>query len=381
MADNELFGIEEGADRRGLDTTRMAAAFLIVMASLFGLVITAGAVLAFAHFSKLPAAQGGLLGFAGTTVVLLAGWCFSLLLWGGAEVLNRLRDLTEAPRGGAALPGLGDSASASRLRPLEGTGDDQGRLMRELIDLTREVRDIGLLSDEERSARLEREGQALVASLEREVPRLLREHAWQEAQRRVRQARQRFPSLSSWDALEKQVEEARAKFESDDLENAARELEDLIALAAWDRAAQVVRDSQQRHPRSERTSELARRLANARARASAEERARLMARAQDATNRRDWSEALRLVQTLLARYPGSPESHELRQQVVTLRDNAEIQKRQQMEKTIRALVAERRYAEALRISRELVSQYPESPQAKALSEQIPRLERMAGSGR
>lgn len=255
--------------------------------------------------------------------------------------------------------------------------DQQAHMLEELVHLTREVRDIGLLSESERSTRLQHESGELVKQLEADVPALLREHKLQEATELVQRARRRFPAMPNWDALAQQVEQARAKFEAHDLALATREVDDLAALGAWDRVADVVRRLRQRHPASEQVAELERRVALARERATAEERARLMSQAQDATSRRDWPRALELVETLLAQFPGSPEAQELRQQAPTLKANVEIHTRQVMESDIRNLVKQQRFAEALRIANELIDRYPDSPQATALRDQLPRLQHKA----
>jgi outer membrane protein assembly factor BamD (BamD/ComL family) len=102
-----------------------------------------------------------------------------------------------------------------------------------------------------------------------------------------------------------------------------------------------------------------------------------MSRAQDATTRREWREALQAVETVIARFPDSAEAHDLRLQLPTLRANVEIQARHEMETTIRDLIRDQRFSEALRIARELIARYPDSPQAAVLREQLHRLEQRA----
>jgi outer membrane protein assembly factor BamD (BamD/ComL family) len=287
-------------------------------------------------------------------------------------VAEALRNLDQV------LDKLGAGTMAPVRTPVVDAPSDQAHWLEELVHLTRELRDIELLSEPERAARLQHEADELVRQLEHDIPALLREHDLQEAHQRLMRARRRFPSLTHWDELARQIEQARAQFEAHDLEVATREVDDLAALGAWDRAVEIVRTLRQRHPASEQVAELTRRVAQAREKASAEERARLMARAQEATNRRQWGQALRLVEMVIARYPGSAEAQELRIQLGTLRANAEIQKRQEMEAEIRTLLKEHQLSAAMRVANELIAQYPDSPQAHALREQVlPRLEQRA----
>lgn len=371
----------DDVSQQELNLGRLAAAAMIVSAVLLALVAVAwliARVWEISQGARLPLAE-----FLGTATLLLAAWGLAALLWGVALSLRRLENALEsvASRAAAAAPAAADGVL--RAAPREaGGGEAQARLLEELVQLTREVRDIELLSEAERAMRLQAEGAELARRLEREVPALLREHDWLEARRRVQQARLRFPALPNWDALEQQVEAARTAVEAQDVEQVTREVNDLIALGAWDRALQAVRDAIQRHPLNARLAELARRVATGRERALAEERARLMAQAQEATSRREWGEALRRAELLLAKYPDSPEAEGLRAQLPTLRANAEIQVRQRLEQEYLEHVREHRYAEALRVARTVVEQYPGSPQAAALRDQLPRLEqKVAAVGR
>ncbi|MCK4343602.1 MAG: hypothetical protein KAY37_17960 [Phycisphaerae bacterium] len=365
---------DEGNVEAGLNLGRMAAAAMTFGGLLFAVVATIWGLARFWELNQLEAPT--VADFVAAAVLLLGAWVVFLLLWGGAELLRKLEDVLETLRDSAGTtPG---AASVARSQPGDSAAEAQARALEQLVELAREQCDIALLSEHERTLRARVESSTLARQLEHDVPLLLREHNWQEAQERVQRARARFPSVSTWETLAEQVEQARAKFEAHDLETATREVNDLSALSAWDRAADVVRDLRRRHPRSEKVSELVRRVEAGLNKAVAEERARLMSQAQEATDQRDWGEALRRVETLLEKYPKSPEALELRQQLPTLRSNAEIQHRQQMENEIRDLIKEQRFVEALRTARELIGRYPDSPQAAVLRGQLPRLEQKAG---
>jgi outer membrane protein assembly factor BamD (BamD/ComL family) len=369
---------QEANAPESLNPVRFVAAALKIIAGLLAL----GAVIAvsarFWTLGHAPDASVPALVEAGVGFVAWFG--FAMLMWGLAEILGHLDEIRALLRNqvaGVTAPSL-PAQSFPRPRPNDVRSEAQTHLLEELVHLMREVRDIELLSEPERAARLRAEATELVQQMEREIPLLLREHNLQEARTRLQRARQRFPSLSNWDALGQQIEQTRAQFEAHDIELATREIDDLAALGAWDRATDVVRTLQQRHPEAEPVRDLARRVLLGQERATAEERARLMSQAQDATNRRDWPRALELVETLVSRFPGSAEVRELRQQLPTLQANVEIHKRQEMEATIRELVRTRRYPDALRIANELIERYPQSPQAAVLRDQLPRLqERLA----
>jgi len=60
-----------------------------------------------------------------------------------------------------------------------------------------------------------------------------------------------------------------------------------------------------------------------------------------------------------------------------LRENSQIKDRHRMENEIRELIKASRFEDALRLARELIDQYPASPQAEVLRDQLPRLEEKA----
>jgi outer membrane protein assembly factor BamD (BamD/ComL family) len=307
---------------------------------------------------------------------MLGGIWAGVALWGLGIVLRRLVAIQRAGEQAAMshreLAAGRPRAAASDARL--GASDDE---LDELVVLLREVRDISLLNEEQRSLRLQAQGKAVLSMLQREVPVLLREHNWIEARNRVEEARERFPTFSEWDALEQQIEQMRAQVEARDIEAAERQIDDLSSLGAWDRVAEVMNELLERHPDAPRVNELAQRLRAQRNKAEAEQRAGLMARAQEASNNREWKAALTAATSLIQRYPKSPEAQALRMQLPTLQENAEIQTRQQMETQIRDLIKEHRFDEALRVAHELLDQYPESPQANVLRDQLPRLEEKA----
>jgi outer membrane protein assembly factor BamD (BamD/ComL family) len=366
----------------GPSLRRVTATLMTVGAALLALVAFIWAAVAFWTLPQTPDVAGpGAFWAVGIIAVLLVWWALALGLWGLSQILRRLDDLRADFDARAANEDPTESAlalAARRVRGETSQSDPMARQIAELVQVTRDLRDVMLLSEHERNLRSREESRALVEQLERDIPVLLREHNWEEARHRVQQAQMRFPSLSAWDALANQVEQARMKFESRDIESATREVNDLIALSAWDRAALVAQEALHRHPRSEAAAELVRKVGQQREKATSDERARLMARAQDATNRRDWTEALRFVNEILERFPKSIEARDLRQQLPTLQANAEIQTRQRMEAEIRELIQQRRFNDALRKARTLVGRYPDSPQAAALQDTLKKLEERAG---
>jgi hypothetical protein len=351
-------------------------AWLKLGALLAGFAITAWSAGRMIELSRAGALSGSNL--LGSLAIGFGGLGLALLVWGLAEVLHRLDEIRD-------LLARGEQASAADAGGHAGGHADSGPRslenlnagIEELISLTREVRDVSLLSENDRARRVQVQGRALLAVLQQEIPALLQNHQWVEARRRIQHARERFPVLDEWDQLDQQIENMRGNVEARDVEGATRQVNDLAALGAWERATGVVRELLERHPNSPKVQELARRVSIQREKADAEQRARLMAQAQEAVNEREWNRALTLANDLLRRYPRSLEADALRQQLATLTENAEIQTRQQMESDFREQMKQRQYSSALRLANELLERYPNSPQAEALRGQLPRLQQLA----
>jgi len=304
-------------------------------------------------------------------------------VWGGVALIGLnivIRRLAAIQHADEQTASRRSDAQANRPRAAVGgvrTGDASE--FDEVVVLMRELRDISLLNDEQRTLRLQAQGKAVLSLLQREVPVLLREHNWIEARERVQEARERFPTCSDWDEMERQIEEMRARVEARDIEAAKRQIDDLASLGAWERVAEVVNELLERHPDAPQAIELAQGLRAQRHRAEAEHRTKLMAMAQDAANQREWKTALATATSLIQQFPKSPEAQSLRIQLPTLQENLEIQLRQGMENDIRELIKAQRFDEAFRAANELIQQYPASPQAAALREQLPRLEEKAAA--
>lgn len=307
----------------------------------------------------------------------MGGVVAGMFLFGVAELIQRM-ELLQTLRSQTMM-----EAEDSRLsmRRAVASLDRWSDSARETTELLREVRDISLLTPEQRAQRLDAQAHSTVAVLQREVPVLLREHNWIEARNRVQAARERFPANRDWDHLEQQIEQMRAQVEQHDFENAERQINDLVSLAAWDRVDEVIKELLQRHPESERAHELAQRMRASRNEAESQQRTRLMSQAQEAVNRRDWQVALTAATTLIQRYPRSPEAQALRMQLPTLRENAQIKERQALEARYLESVKAQRFPEAVSIAREILEQYPGSPQAEKLREQLPLLEQRAHASR
>lgn len=375
-------------DFDGISRSRVAAIFLYVLAVGIAAVtmilvfvqvaeISSGQPIATADGVPTNEAQPNYT-LAYMTIFLraLLGLGAAALLFGLAELLRRFEDLPNTIREVPTRQGVSYDADGFSLTTSSSRDVPQASLT-ELAVLLRELRDISLLNPEERAVRQRELAEEAVRELEKSVPELLRNHNWVEARRRVQLARERYPSQAVWDKLESRIEEVRIGVENQDIEAAKRQVNDLKALGAWERAFDVVHDLLQRHPDSDAARELAQFVQNERGKADAAQRAQLMAQVQEAVKRRDWNTALSAANALMRQYPESNEARALRLDLPTLAANAEIQTRKRMEQEITRLSHAKRYQEAIQLARSLIERYPKSPQAAVLRETLPDLEERA----
>lgn len=306
-------------------------------------------------------------------VAMVLGLIGGVALWALGELLRQLDQLADVV---ARRPAPGMSVVAGTSPRRADGGAASGSLV-EVASILREIRDVSLLDDDQRAERVRIQGQELLRQLTQELPHLLREHRWIEAHERLRHARISYPGIPDWQRLEEQVEAARERIEEQDVANAKRQIMDLVALGAWERASDAARELAQRHPKSEAAAQLAHDILAKRDDALTEQRAKLLQDAQAATDQRDWRGALQIANQMIERFPKAVEAEALRQQLPTLRSNAEIQTRQEMEGQIREYIQQHRFAEAASVARHLIAQYPNSPQAVVLKDQLPRLESRA----
>jgi outer membrane protein assembly factor BamD (BamD/ComL family) len=291
-------------------------------------------------------------------LMLIAAWGGALMMCGFAELLRKWERVVPAEQDVSTL-GMSPAQFERLLRTIH------------------EVRDVALLDENQRHQRSEQDRAELIKTLQARIPQLLQRHEWAEARRRISEAQHRFPGNPEIDQIATQVSTAIERAESHDVDVATREVNDLIASGLWDRASACVRELLARHPSSLAARSLLERIANERDRAQLQERSRMMSQAQSATDARNWVEAVRHAEVLIERFPTSIEADALRQQLPTLRSNAEVQIRQKMESEIREMITVGKYSDALSVARTLIERYPTSPQADVLREQLTRLEERA----
>lgn len=146
-----------------------------------------------------------------------------------------------------------------------------------------------------------------------------------------------------------------------------------VAAGDLDAAATLADAYRDRFPDADDAAEPARRIVELRRARRLAEADRLAEAAETAARTEQWIDAHRLAAELLDKYPDSPPADFARAGFDTLRRNAGIEIRRRMENDFMDCIGLKNFAGALRIAESFVADYPDSPQAAALRDKLPRL--------
>lgn len=325
-------------------------------------------------------------------LVLATGLACGGLLWGMAASLGTLHNCCETM---LRLEGLSYDlkessrvmAEVDRAPPRDHTlssGDPDDTLFsttttpwRDILTLLEDIRDNSLLSDEERQEKKLRFADEEIQNMAVRIRALTAVGDYAQARELAGSMQRRFPNEERISELSAQVEEDRERHESDDVRSCTQQVDDLISISAWGRARELAEQLRQRHPDSVEARQLLLRLERENRLFDEEQRRRMNAEVQRFVTRRRWEEALAAARVFIERFPGCEESEALRMEIPTLKTNAEIEARQFLEAKIMDCARHGRYIEAVDLARKVIAQFPESPQAEALRNQLDRLEELA----
>lgn len=325
-----------------------------------------------------------LLGVGGLAAALLLAGVAAIInyLQNQMHIMNRLVRAQEdmvtavsrirAPEGMAA-PAVPAMPMVPEAPAAQTTWIDSQRL-EQISELLQELNENVLLTPEQRQARQRQRLEGMQRDLGERLSRLLAEGKFPEAQRRLDEYARSLPEeRPSVEQFQARIEEARAQVEESDYRQAAARIRDFLGMAAWERAEEVVQDLLARHPRSPRVRTLGDELRQERGKFEMQQRQQVLGEVEQLISRKEWRSAFRLATDLVSRFPNSTEAQTLHLKMDTLRDNAEIEIRRDLEGQLKELMRTHRYIEALALAQDIIGKYPNSPQAKVLKEQLPQM--------
>jgi hypothetical protein len=275
-----------------------------------------------------------------------------------------------------SVPDISAPTPAAAAWSAAAAGVDAAMLARIMAELE-ELREIALMTDEQRQLHLNQHLEAKRRLALDKVFLCFRTGQWAVADEILTQLEVQYPH-------ETPVKQARSEFfrlrtlaEPDALCQTEQRVRDLVHVNAWDRAIALAGEFVNNFPSNEDGLLLLSEVRRENDAARDTEYQRRYDQVQSNINRRLWRAALADAESLLDEFSDHPRAGRLRNQLRTLRENAEIEERQEQEMRLQILLEQRRFADAVHEAEELVRRFPGSPQAEALVERLPQLRELA----
>lgn len=246
-----------------------------------------------------------------------------------------------------------------------------------LVRTLNEIREISLLTDEERKQRL--------ASMEHERKRMLirqvienMEHArWSAGNASLETLDREHPNDAEAKRIRHQFEEARRNAESSTVARGRDQIENYIGIGAWDEAFRSAKQLVDDFPGNVEASRLLSRVQRERDIHVETSVSRMVEEIRHDIDRRLWRRAFQHAHRLTERFPDHPKTARIKEQIGTLQQNAEIEERQELEVRIQELIRGHKFQDAIELSEELLTRFPQSPQAEAIEKLLPRIRELA----
>jgi hypothetical protein len=246
-----------------------------------------------------------------------------------------------------------------------------------LTRLFEELRELSLLTDEQRRQRgLEMKHQRKAAAVE-SIQMSIAQRRWSEATAELTALRQEWADDAAVAALPEQLAAAQRVAAEQAVAQAQSQIESDMSLSRWDEAATAAQQLASDYPQSESAAALLARVERERKIFTEATVNRLFEEIRHDVERRFWRRALAHAEQLLSKFPTHPRADQISKQMQTIRENAEIQERQEHEARIGELIRSRRFREAVALSQELLDRFPLSPQAEAIQKLLPRITQLA----
>ena len=245
-------------------------------------------------------------------------------------------------------------------------------------EMLREVRELSLLGDADRRVRLSHHLEQRKRIMARQIMELVNAHEYAKAEKILLDLEGQFPNDAHAVGCRRDLEGARRETEAKLVRINREKVEHLMAIGSWDQALVAVNKLVEDFPKNSEGRELLKRVAHERetvidanAQSAYEEIRRLI-------DQRQWRPALTSVQKLLAKYPTHHRAHQMRQQLRTIQENADIEERQEAEVRIQEMIRSGQFRDAIDLAEDITRRFPGSPQAEAIEELLPRLQELAG---
>ncbi len=269
------------------------------------------------------------------------------------------------------------TAAPPHAAPLAEADETSRALLARMAETLDDLREVVLLSDEQRQARRNQLERAQTQSLLEEVDQSIKDGHWSRASELLRMLQQGQGDDPAVRQIARRLAEARAATQRHTFSLVSREVENLMATADWDAALEKIRKFHQDFADCAEGKVLLERVEHERRLFGEQTVRQWYEQFKDESERKNWRRALGLAQKLLEKFSDHTKCEKVRAQLPLVQQNAEIEERQEQEQAIQLLIRTRRFDEAIEQAELLIRRFPLSPQAQTLDAMLPRLREMA----
>jgi len=277
----------------------------------------------------------------------------------------------------ALARGPGNFAEAAVADTVAGAALGASESMHQVMALLQEIRELMLLSDSQRQERLADAQQHREKFLGAEAQRLLELKEWTSAQSVLSSLEREYPKSPNLEKMKSRLKAGRQEAQTGAIAQLRERVEDLMAVWAWDQAYAETARFVESFPDHSEGRDLLRRVMSERDSYVESTANRLYEEIKTDIDRRMWRRAMGSAVKLLECAPGHRRSVAIRGQLKTIRENAEIEERQEQERRIQDLIRGKQFFEAIDLAEDLLQRFPNSPQAETLKNLLPKMRELA----
>jgi hypothetical protein len=239
-----------------------------------------------------------------------------------------------------------------------------------------ELREIALLPDSDRKHRMQTQRKETKTNRVNELFGLVAARDWPTAERLIVSLETEYPNDPEVARGRSYLEHSRKLFETETMERSLREINDLMGGADWENALQAARKLVQGFPTNGQARSLLERVQREHEFHCHTTAQRLFDEIKQHVDQRMWRAAQGRAKRLLECYPEHRHAEQIRTQMKTLGENAEIEERQELEVRIQEMIRGGQLIEAIDLAEDVIQRYPNSPQADSLDVLLPRIRQM-----
>lgn len=269
---------------------------------------------------------------------------------------------------------LGDLGVADTLA---GASINNSESNHQIMTLLQELRELMLLSDKQRQERLVDRQAHRREQLVADVHRLMDSSDWLPAENALSLLEKEFPDHPELESLKSRLASGKDTAEKSAIGPLRERVEDLMAVWAWDQAYAETARFVESFPDHVEGRELLQRVMTERENYIESTANRLYEEIRTDVDRRSYRRAMANAVKLLECAPGHAKSVAIRSQLKIIRENAEIEERQEQERRIQELIRNKQFSEAIDMAEDLLQRFPNSPQAETLQRLLPRMRELA----